>query len=96
MGIEKYFMAIFSRRGILPRNHTMRDLTEEAKSFMPLPEALEASLLHFDSLQNICSLDNFMITKPSAADVDRFVEAVNQVAALAEKETASHEAHNNI
>jgi hypothetical protein len=95
MGIEKYFMAVFSRRGILPRNHTMKDLTEEAKSFMSLPEALEASLLYFDSLQNICSFDDFRITKPSAMDVDRFVEAINQVAALAEKETAPREARNN-
>jgi hypothetical protein len=95
MGIEKYFMAIFSRRGLLPRNHTMRDLTEEVKSFMPLPETLEALLLYFDSLQNICSFDNFSITKPAAGDVDRFVEAINQVAALAEEETGSHAARDN-
>jgi hypothetical protein len=100
MGIEKYFMAIFSRRGILPRNHTMRDLTEEVKSFIPLPESLEASLLYFDSLQNICSFDDFTITKPSAADVDRFVEAINQVAALAAaftgQETGSRAARNDL
>jgi hypothetical protein len=86
MGIEKYFMAIFSRRGLLPRNHTMRDLTEEAKSFMALPEDLEASLLRFDELQNICSFDDFRITRPSPGDVDRFVDAINRVAALAEQE----------
>jgi hypothetical protein len=87
MGIEKYFMALFARRGILPQNHTMRDFTEEAKAFMSLPEDLEASLLYFDSLQNICSFDDFRITKPSPEDVGRFVEAINQVALLAEKET---------
>jgi hypothetical protein len=85
MGIEKYFMAIFTRRGILPRNHTMRDFTEEAKAFIPLPADLEASLLYFDSLQNICSFDSFSITKPSAGDVGRFVEAINRVALLAEE-----------
>ncbi|MDR3147530.1 MAG: hypothetical protein LBU00_04030 [Treponema sp.] len=84
MGIEKYLMAVFTHRGILPRNHTMRDLTEELKTFMPLPEDLETLLLYFDSLQNICSFDNFSITKPSADDVDRFVEAINRVALLAE------------
>jgi hypothetical protein len=94
MGIEKYFMAIFSRRGLLPRNHTMRDLTEEVKSFLPLPEALETSLLYFDSLQNICSFDDFKITKPGPGDVDRFINTINQVAALAEQETGSHAAHN--
>jgi hypothetical protein len=87
MGIEKYLMAVFTRRGILPRNHTMGDLTAELKTLMPLPEDLETLLLYFDSLQNICSFDDFRITKPSAGDVDRFVEAINRVALLAEKET---------
>jgi hypothetical protein len=94
MGIEKYFMAIFVHRGMLPRNHTMSDFVEETRSFMPLPEELEASLLYFDSLQSICSFDNFKITKPSPGDVDRFVNTINQVAALAERETGSHAAHN--
>ncbi|MDR2375658.1 MAG: hypothetical protein LBD96_04370 [Treponema sp.] len=93
MGIEKYLMAVFTRRGILPRNHTMKDLTEELKTFLAVPEDLEASLLYFDTLQNICSFDNFRITQPSPGDVDRFVEAINQVALLAERETRA--AHNN-
>ncbi|MDR2135629.1 MAG: hypothetical protein LBO76_03345 [Treponema sp.] len=93
MGIEKYLMAVFTRRGILPRNHTMGDLTAELKTFIPLPEDLEASLLYFDSLQNICSFDDFRITKPSAGDVGRFVEAINRVALLAETETGA--ARNN-
>ena len=87
MGIEKYLMAVFTRRGILPRNHTMGDLTEELKTLISVPEELEASLLYFDSLQNICSFDDFRITKPSAGDVYRFVEAINRVALLAEQET---------
>jgi hypothetical protein len=95
MGIEKYFMAIFISRGMLPRNHTMSDFVEETKSLMPLPEELEESLLYFDSLQNICSFDDFRITKPGPEDVDRFINAINQVAALAEQETGFHAAHNN-
>jgi hypothetical protein len=95
MGIEKYFMALFVCRGILPRNHTMGDFTEEIKAFMPLPEDLEASLLYFDSLQNICSFDNFTITKPSPLDVERFVDAINRVALLAEGEIASRGARKN-
>jgi hypothetical protein len=94
MGIEKYFMAIFVRRGMLPQNHTMSDFVEETKSLMPLPEELEESLLYFDSLQNICSFDDFKITKPSPGDVDRFINTINQVAALAERETGSHAARN--
>jgi hypothetical protein len=85
MGIEKYFMAIFTRRGLLPRNHTMSDFVEETGSFMALSEELKASLLYFDSLQNICSFDDFRITKPAPEDVARFVDAINQVAKLAEE-----------
>jgi hypothetical protein len=93
MGIEKYFMAIFTSRGMLPRNHTMSDFVEETKSMMPLTEELEASLRYFDSLQNICSFDDFKITKPGPGDVDRFIKTINQVAVLAEQETGSHAAH---
>jgi hypothetical protein len=94
MGIEKYFMAIFTRRGLLPRNHTMSDFVEEAGSFMALSEELKALLLYFDSLQSICSFDDFKITKPASDDVERFVDAVNQVAKLAEEEIGVAARHN--
>jgi hypothetical protein len=86
MGIEKYFMSAFMRRGLLPRNHTMQDLVEEAKAFLPLSKALEEDLLYFDTLQSICSIDNIQIIKPRPGDVDRFVSAIDQVALLAEHE----------
>jgi hypothetical protein len=86
IGIEKYFMAIFAYRGLLPRNHTMGDLIDEAKTFMTIPEDLEASLRYFDSLQSICSMDYFTITKPAREEAPRFVEAIDRVAALAEQE----------
>jgi hypothetical protein len=86
MGIEKYFMAIFMHRGLLPRNHTMGDLIDAAKTFMAIPEDLEASLRYFDSLQSICSMDYFMITKPAPEEAPRFVEAIDRVGALAERE----------
>jgi hypothetical protein len=89
MGIEKYLRAVFTRRGMLPRNHTMGDLTGELKTLLTVPEDLEASLLYFDSLQAICSFDHFRIVKPSPGDVDRFVETINRVALLAERETGA-------
>jgi hypothetical protein len=88
MGIEKYFMAIFTRRGLLPRNHTMTDFVEEMKPLKPLPEELEKKLLYFDTLQSICSIDDFRITKPGPEDVDCFVQTIDQVASLAEAEIA--------
>jgi hypothetical protein len=89
MGIEKYFMSIFTHRGLLPQNHTMRDFVEETKSFLDLPEELEESLLYFDSLQSICSIFDFRIVKPLPEDIPRFIKAIDDVALLAEREIAS-------
>jgi hypothetical protein len=88
MGIEKYFMAIFTHRGLLPQNHTMSDFVAEVKPFMLLPEDLEKSLLYFDSLQSICSIYDFTIIKPKPEDVPRFMDAIDRVAQLAEQEIA--------
>jgi hypothetical protein len=88
MGIEKYFMAIFTHRGLLPRNHTMGDLVAEAKTFLSLPADLEESLLYFDSLQSICSIDDIRIVKPKPGDVELFMDAIDRVALLAAQEVA--------
>jgi HEPN domain-containing protein len=89
MAIEKYFMAIFTRRGLLPRNHTLGDLLEEAKNFMSLPVELEETLRYMDSLQNICSVVDFKITRPKAGDAPRFIEAADTLALLVERELAA-------
>jgi len=86
MGIEKYFMAIFMHRGILPRNHTMTDLIEEAGKFLPIRDDLDATLRYMDSLQRICSINDIEIRSPEPSDVPRFIEAVTMVAELAGKE----------
>lgn len=86
MGIEKYFMAIFMHRGMLPRNHTMTDLIAEAKEHFTIDSTLEQTLLYMDSLQRICSMDDISITEPAPSDVPRFLSALDTVAALAERE----------
>lgn len=86
MSIEKYFMAIFMYRGLLPRNHTMSDLIWEAKKLFPLDPELEKILLYMDSLQAICSIDDFKITEPQPSDVPDFLKAVTMVASLADRE----------
>lgn len=88
MGIEKYLMAIFMHRGVLPYNHTMTDLLESARPLLPLSAELEATMRRIDSLQRICSVENFAITKPTAADVPAFLAAIDEVASLADAELA--------
>jgi len=86
MSIEKYFMAIFMHRGILPKNHTLLDLMEEASLCFPLDPVLVESLTYMDSLQRICSLFECEITQPLPTDVPRFLEAIDLVAHLASQE----------
>lgn len=94
IGIEKYFMAIFTQKGTLPHNHTMRDFLEESDGFLELPDKLKTTLLYMDSLQSLCSLDNFKITKPSREDAVLFIEAIDGVAQLAERELACAQNNN--
>ena len=84
LGIEKYFMAVFAKRGMLPRNHTMTDLLEEAQGFITLSGETEQTLRYMDSLQRICSMDDFSIADPLPEDVPRFLEALDELQTLAE------------
>ncbi|MDR1964357.1 MAG: hypothetical protein LBQ50_11305 [Planctomycetaceae bacterium] len=86
MAIEKYFMAVFLERKIMPMNHTMTDLISTAQLFLSLEPELVETLYYMDHLQQICSFDHFKITTPSDSDVPRFLKAVDDVAAIAERE----------
>lgn len=88
MGIEKYFMALFMHRGMLPRNHTMGDLLSEAEGIFAIEPEVAETLLYMDSLQRICSMDDFEISSPRREDIPRFLSALDAMARLAERETA--------
>ncbi|MDR2762564.1 MAG: hypothetical protein LBB88_08200 [Planctomycetaceae bacterium] len=87
MAIEKYFMAIFRKRGFMPLNHTMTDLVNAATTIaLPISSELLETLYYMDQLQQICSLDSFKIIEPVQSDVSRFLKAASDVANLAAKE----------
>jgi hypothetical protein len=86
MAIEKYFMAIFLKRRILPMNHTMTDLIGTARLFFSLKPELVETLLYMDQLQQICSLDFIQIISPAESDIARFIKAVDDVAEIADQE----------
>lgn len=88
MGIEKYFMALFAKRGTLPTHHTMTDLADEAGAFVRLEDGTVKTLRYMDSLQRICSLDNWRVESPKAEDIPRFIEALEEVARIAEEQLA--------
>jgi len=86
MGIEKYIMALFMKRGMLPRNHTMTDLLEESRGILELEERTKETLLYMDSLQRICSMDDFSIQEPTQEDISRFLAALDDVADMVDRE----------
>ncbi len=88
MGIEKYFMALFAKRGRLPHHHTMTDLAEEAGAFIALGDETVKTLRYMDSLQRICSLDDWRIEPPKSEDIPRFIAALETIAGIAERELA--------
>jgi len=90
MGIERYFMALFTGRDTLPWNHTMGDLLETARTLVVVPDDLAETLLYFDSLQSICSVYDFTIIEPKPEDVPRFVDAIDRVAVLVEENLRDH------
>jgi hypothetical protein len=58
------------------------------RDIQPLPADLEESLLYFDSLQSICSIDDYRIVKPGPEDIPKFLDAIDRTALLAEEELA--------
>ncbi len=86
MSIEKYFMAIFMSKDRLPANHTLQDLYTEAQTFMALDPSLVEILEYMNSLQQICSVLAPTIIPAQEEDIPKFIQAVDMVAALANKE----------
>ncbi|MCK9169913.1 MAG: hypothetical protein M0P01_05815 [Treponema sp.] len=95
MGIESYFMAVFMHRGLLPRNHTMRDLLDDAEKFITIDPVLRKTMLKIDDQMQLCSLDNIKLTDPSPDDIPLFIKALDDVAAVAGGELGSDAASPN-
>jgi len=90
MGIEAYFMAVFMQRGTLPHNHTMRDLLDDAEKIISIDPALKETMLKIDDQMQLCSLDNIKMVDASAEDALLFIKAIDDVAAIAERECAGN------
>jgi hypothetical protein len=79
LALEKFFMAFFMHRGMLPQNHRMTDLLITAEEFLSISRETKAALLKIDNQMDLCSLDNVSITPPPATDIPEFVAAVFEV-----------------
>ena len=57
MSLESYVMAILDYHHTLPDNHTFTDLITALDVVMPLEKELKKRILHYESIQSICSVE---------------------------------------
>ncbi len=83
MSAEKYFMALFARRGLLPHGHTLTDLSAEARSFIPISEGLVSSLRRLDGLELLCPFAPVRADETTAGERDEYLATLSELASLA-------------
>lgn len=74
MGIEKLIMAFLMQRGDLAENHTMGDLLQALERHLGVNPELDRKLLFLDSFQEICDLENYVVTSPTEEDLQEIVD----------------------
>ena len=75
MAIEKYVMATCMFNDLLPENHTLTDLLSALPDSIRVPSAVCSTLLAGEDVQQLCSLDAYKRTEPSAEELDEFITA---------------------
>lgn len=83
MSLEGYIMAISGYHKNLPDNHTYTDLIAGMERVMPLDPALKARILRHESIQSICSLEDYHRSHPSETVLKELKEAVAEIAKIA-------------
>ncbi len=83
MSLEGYVMAISGFHNLLPDNHTFTDLMAALERVIPLDPDLKARVLKHESIQNICSLEDYHRSHPSEKVLTELRQAVEQIAGIA-------------
>jgi len=83
MSLEGYIMAILDYHNLLPENHTYTDLMDALERVMPIDPCLKARILKHESIQDICSIEDYHRSHPSEAVLGDLKSAVAQIAAIA-------------
>ena len=86
MGIEKQIMGLLMFRGVLPENHTLRDLLNSLKTVTEVPEILSEKLIAMDGFQEICRIDFYKRKTPTDSDIREFLETGILVMSLVKKQ----------
>jgi len=83
MAVEKFVMAALMWHGIMPDNHTMKDLVEAMEATFPgVLGPLGGNLLKLDAFQQICDLEGFSISPPAMEKIPAMLELASQLETL--------------
>lgn len=83
MSLEGYVMAIADFHNSLPYNHTYTDLMENLETLVPLDPDLKARILKHESIQDICSIEDYRRSNPSEDALADLRSAVGRIGELA-------------
>ncbi|MBC8318814.1 MAG: hypothetical protein H8E41_12995 [Desulfobulbaceae bacterium] len=86
MAIEKHFMALFLYKNYMPEGHTLQDLLSAATQFVKVDMELIKGLTFMDSLQDICSVDDFIKKVPTDNEIEVMVKIAHRVKNCVEEE----------
>ena len=78
MAIEKFMMGFLMYNGDLADNHTMADMIHSMERHLKLPPDLTSRLLHLDSFQEICSLDNYSYITPTHSQIEAMLAVARE------------------
>ncbi len=86
MGIEKHFMALFLYKNYMPEGHTLKDLLAAAANFVVIDLKILKGLDFMDSIQEICSVEDFTIPDPTKDELADMIETARGVQKCVQKE----------
>ena len=76
IALEKYVMATCMINNYLPENHTLTDLIYAVQRFVPIDTALQNSILQYENVQQLCSMEDYQRHDISPEDLEKFMESV--------------------
>ncbi len=83
LALESYVMAMVNYHGQLPENHTFTDLIRAWEAIRPLDPGLKATILKYEDMQALCSIEHYNRYVPTAADIEELSQAVSKLGAVA-------------
>ena len=86
MAIEKFFMAFFLYNHKMPTNHTMQDLADSIKEFIPMESSLYDDLVRLDTYLDICSLGAFNAKELTNTELDFGLAVAQRAKGFIEKQ----------